>query len=400
MTLYPLLNECWPELRQRGYQLDKLLAAYDDLSTILGSDWLQRELKRRRGHLFHSHPLLNVFSTASVSSILLALEIYMGLKVFVSDPGLETLLRDLRLENAFEGAFFSLATALRFHLLGFSVQLEAPALENRKSDLLATKSDQRYMVECTSRPTLQAIKTNHTLYLQLLHKSGVADNLLIDLDVHSDKGMEQEATSIFKKVLKECANNPGPVRIEGQTLNAAARTLSSEEVGHPSFPQNLAVGWDWSNVFDGTMDAEESGQILWRVVVRIRQSEPQPLEKIIDGQIERKHDQLRRHLEDACSVLFIQTHQDPDNLDQQRFLGRLKSHLQSLPSLAAVILSIHKWTDRKCYVHDRRFYLHEHAPRPFPTALAGQLDALESDFEGAHLIPFINGQPNSALLTS
>lgn len=392
MSHYPLLDVCQPQLSARGYQPEKILSAYDGLTEILGVNWLQRELDRRRGNLFHSHPLLNIFSTASVSSILHALEIYMGLKVFASEPGLKTLVEDLRLEPAFEGAFFSLALALRFQLLGFSIQLEAPALATSKSDFLAIRSGERYMVECTSRPGLKTINTNHPLYLRILQEAGIRQNLLVDLEVQSAKGMEQETTSLFKSVVKEYARSGTSVSLEGQTVRSTVRQLHDYEVHHPSFPENLRSGWDWSNVFDAIAEDEVlANQVLWRVVVRVRQSEARALEEVLDGQIGRKHDQLRCHLEDASSVLFVQTHEDMESLDNARFVGKLKGHFQSLPRLSAVILSNHKWTNLDRYVNERHFYLHEHAPLPFPAALVSQLETLETDFEPAHLVPFING---------
>ena len=391
----PFFDACGPDLKRLRFELDKVSNAYRALLEVLGEEWYRREVRNRRGHLFKSHPLLNVFGTASLSSISLALELALALKTFQDEPGLSDLVRDLRLEDACDGATFTLSVALRFHLLGFTVELEKPTQRGSKSDVFAARGEESYVIECTARRGLQVVKTNEPLYLEILRKAGLQSSVLIDLEVQ-DTPMEQEATALFREILTEYARKGTPLRKEGQRLTAAARPLRRQELSEHDFPKTLTSDWEWSQVFLGFPEDEpitSPSQATMVVLVRLRPARFRPLEEIVDAQLRKKRAQLSCHPANSCSLIFVQVEGDVAELDTGRLGGRLQGdHFKALPNLGAVILSQRKWTDADCYQQDRQFFLNERATPAFPATLAEKLTSLETRF---HLSQLVNDRFSS-----
>lgn len=138
---------------QLGISLETLQRSHDMLLSIVGQAWLDDEAERikRAGAPLEAHPLYGLLTFPTETSLVQACELALYLEAFKDDPGIGTVLNDLK-SHKFEAVLFELGLAYRWKLAGATVTLHPPTPKGRVADYLAVISGLPFTVEASAFP--------------------------------------------------------------------------------------------------------------------------------------------------------------------------------------------------------------------------------------------------------
>lgn len=344
MSIHPRFEMCGTELNRLGLSNETVRAAYDALDQQLGAGWLSCLRNPRSSGLFRRHPLVQVVSTGSTSSVIDALELQVSLAAFRTDPALPGLIRDLKEPDHFDDFYFALRCAFAVKRMGWSVELEPDSEEGSKADFVARSSSQTTFFECRNIGDAWAPRVNTLPFENILSKQPLpARDYAIDLTFKSANvpGQSDKIRRELSRIVTDFINNPADMTYEDSEVSLRISTLSGIERRTILQNRDSQTGWDYvhSYVAEGTP---------FGILVRI--SEPAPIgmkrgiEALIDRHIREKHDQIRLHPENAGSALLLGINQDIGTIDSDRLAGKIReNHFKSLPRLSILGILQRRW---------------------------------------------------------